>query len=29
MANGSPEALASIESEHLLNERMILLRQMS
>jgi hypothetical protein len=29
MANRSPEALASIESEHLPDERMILLRQMS
>jgi len=29
MANRSPETLASIERERLLDERMILLRQMS
>ena len=29
MANRSPEALAAIECERLLDERMILLRQMS
>ena len=29
MANRSPEALALIESERLLDERMILLRQMN